>query len=141
MAILDNRVKSLLDTVQKGLARAERDNDLIYHHDTPAVATLPPIQETSLAGPTIPPALRDPKIILNDMQPLFDGLTGWGAREAISMLFCKCVPRARSDLFPDIYNDRKQTLVQERVVDVVQELQFQADECVLNTIFVAPSWR
>lgn len=33
--------------------------------------------------------------------------------------------------FTDIYNDRKQTLVRERVVEAAQELQFQADEYVL----------
>jgi programmed cell death 6-interacting protein len=88
--ILDNRVKSLLDTVQTSLARAERDNDLIYHNDIPAGASLPPIHETSLATPTDLPGLLNPKIALGSMQPLFDGLIGWGAREAISM----SLPRA-----------------------------------------------
>jgi programmed cell death 6-interacting protein len=87
MPILDNRVKSLLDTVQASLARAQRDNDLIYHHDIPAGAALPPIQETSLAAATIPPGLLDPKTVLGNMQPLFGGLMGWGAREAISKSF------------------------------------------------------
>ncbi len=106
--MLDNRVKSLLDTVQKNLARAQRDNDLIYHHDIPATATLSPIPETSLASPTIPPGLLDPKIVLGTMQPLFEGLIGWGAREAISMslptsapplvyLFFRRVQRAQAD--------------------------------------------
>ncbi|EKM78721.1 hypothetical protein AGABI1DRAFT_59755 [Agaricus bisporus var. burnettii JB137-S8] len=104
-------IKSLLDTVQKDLARAQRDNDLIYHHDVPAAAALPIIQETNLTDSTIPPALRDPNTALKQMQPLFDGLVGWGAREAMN-----------------IYNDRKQTLVRERVVEAAQELQFQADE-------------
>jgi len=87
MVIFDNSVKSLLDTVQKSLSRAERDNDLIYHHDVPPSASLPPIQETSLATATIPPGLLDPKSVLGSMNPLFGSLIGWGALEAISKYF------------------------------------------------------
>ncbi|KAF9450357.1 BRO1-domain-containing protein [Macrolepiota fuliginosa MF-IS2] len=110
-ASVQGDIQSLLDTVKTSLARAERDNDLIYHCDVPAIVTLPPIQETSLATATIPPGLLNPKIVLGSMQPLFEGLAGWGAREAIN-----------------IYNDRKQTLVQERIIDIGQELQYQADK-------------
>lgn len=39
---------------------------------------------------------------------------------------CLRVARGCSSLL-DIYNDRKQTLVKERIVDVAQELQYQAD--------------
>ncbi|KAL9714113.1 pH-response regulator protein palA/rim20 [Leucoagaricus gongylophorus] len=111
MVIFDNSVKSLLDTVQKSLSRAERDNDLIYHHDVPPSASLPPIQETSLATATIPPGLLDPKSVLGSMNPLFGSLIGWGALEAIK-----------------IYNERKQVLVKEQILDVAQDLQDQADE-------------
>lgn len=90
--MLDNRVKSLLDTVQKNLARAQRDNDLIYHSDIPATTTLSLIPEASLAAPTVPPGLLDPKTVLGTMQPLFEGLIGWGAREAISMFASALVP-------------------------------------------------
>ncbi|KXN89114.1 pH-response regulator protein palA/RIM20 [Leucoagaricus sp. SymC.cos] len=110
-ASVQEDIQSLLDTVQTRLTRAERDNDFIYHHDIPAGAALPPIQETSLATATIPPGLLEPKTVLGSMQPLFDGLIGWGAREAIS-----------------IYADRKQTLVKEHIIDVAQDLQDQADE-------------
>lgn len=109
-ASVQEDIQSLLDTVQRSLTRAECDNDLIYHHDIPAGAALPPIQETSLATATIPPGLLDPKTVLGSMQPLFDGLVGWGAREAIN-----------------IYNDRKQALVKEQLLDVAQDLQDQAD--------------
>jgi len=85
--IFDNSIKSLLDTVKTSLSRAQRDNDLIYHHDVPASASLPPIQETVLATATIPPGLPDPKIVMGSMNPLFSSLIGWGAREAISKHF------------------------------------------------------
>ncbi|KAJ3573631.1 hypothetical protein NP233_g2307 [Leucocoprinus birnbaumii] len=108
-------IQSLLDTVQRNLTRAERDNDLIYHHDIPAKAALPLIQETSLATAIVPPGLTGPKTLLGSMQPLFDGLVGWGAREAIN-----------------IYNDRKQTLIKENILDIAQGLQDQADEELRN---------
>lgn len=125
--MLDNRVKSLLDTVQKDLTRAQRDNDLIYHNDIPATTTLSPIPEASLAAPTVPPGLLDPKTILGTMQPLFDGLIGWGAREAIGMFASTpCLPLLIS--FPGIYNERKQTLVRERLMESAHEQQFQVGE-------------
>jgi len=85
--IFDSSIKSLLDTVKTSLSRALRDNDLIYHHDVPASASLPPIQETVLATATVPPGLPDPKIVMGSMNSLFSNLIGWGARQAISKHF------------------------------------------------------
>lgn len=104
-------VQSLMDTLQKGLTRAERDNDLIYHHDVPAISILPPIKPASLVSATIPPGLTNPAIVLGNEPPLFESLLGWGASEAIN-----------------IYSERKKTLLQEKIVGTDQHLQDKADQ-------------
>jgi len=76
--------QSLMETVQKSVVRAQRDNDLIYHQDVPTAASLPAIQETSIAKATVPPRLLRPEEVLDGTRPLFSELIGWGAREAIS---------------------------------------------------------
>ncbi|KAJ7931480.1 BRO1-like domain-containing protein [Mycena leptocephala] len=104
-------VQSLLDTVQKDYARAERDNDLIYHDDIPAASALPPIQHSAIAKLTVAPGLLNPDSVLGPGGPLFAEMIGWGAQEAIN-----------------IYNDRKQNLVNDKIVDAAQRLKDEADE-------------
>ncbi|KAF8632279.1 hypothetical protein AX15_002017 [Amanita polypyramis BW_CC] len=108
-------VQSLLDTLQKDLTRAERDNDLIYHHDVPVVSTLPPIKPAPLVSSTIPQGLLNPASVLGNETPLFANLLGWGAREAIN-----------------IYNERKKSLLQEKIVDISRQLQDKADQELRN---------
>ncbi|KAM6504501.1 BRO1-like domain containing protein [Amanita muscaria] len=103
-------VQSLLDTVQKGVTRAERDNDLIYHQDVPAMATLPPIKHAPLVSSMTPAGLLNPVTVLGSEPPLFANLLGWGAREAIH-----------------IYDERKTSLVKEKIADVSQHLQDKSD--------------
>ncbi|KAF8896364.1 ALIX V-shaped domain binding to HIV-domain-containing protein [Infundibulicybe gibba] len=93
------------------LTRARRDNDLIYHHDVPTLSSLPSIPDAALATPTIPPGLTNPSTILGSRPVLFEELLGWGAREAIH-----------------IYNDRKNNLVNDRIIDGARELKDNADE-------------
>lgn len=76
--------KSLRENVEKNLVRAERDNDLIYHQDVPTPSALPPVQETNLVNPTVPAGLVNPMSVIGTRPSLFEGLVGWGAREAIS---------------------------------------------------------
>ncbi|PFH52959.1 hypothetical protein AMATHDRAFT_138650 [Amanita thiersii Skay4041] len=102
--------QSLLGTVQKSLTRAERDNDLIYHHDIPSISALPAIRPAPLVSSLIPPGLSNPASVLGDERPLFVDLLGWGAREAIK-----------------IYHDRKNTLVHEKVATMSQQLQDKVD--------------
>ncbi|KAJ6531756.1 BRO1-like domain-containing protein [Mycena capillaripes] len=104
-------VQSLLDTVQKDYARAERDNDLIYHDDIPAASALPPIPHSAIAKVTIVPGLLNPESVVGPGGSLFAEMIGWGAQEAIN-----------------IYNDRKQNLVKEKIVDAAQRLKDEADE-------------
>ncbi|KAJ6513259.1 BRO1-like domain-containing protein [Mycena sanguinolenta] len=110
-------VQSLLDTVQKDFARAERDNDLIYHESVPAASALPPIAPSAIAQLNIVPGLLNPESIVGPEGPLFAEMIGWGAQEAIN-----------------IYNDRKQNLVKDQIADAAQRLKDEADETlrVLN---------
>jgi programmed cell death 6-interacting protein len=70
--------------VQKNIARAERDNDLIYHQDVPAVSALPVIPEAPVAQLTVPPGLKDPQSAIGNDGVIFGDMPGWGASEAIS---------------------------------------------------------
>ncbi|KZT07808.1 BRO1-domain-containing protein [Laetiporus sulphureus 93-53] len=102
-------IKSLLDNVQKSLARAERDNDLIYHQDVPSASALPPIQEAEMAKPITPPGLTDPKTAIGEDAVIFGELLGWGAKVAI-----------------DIYHDRLQNWLKDEVTDRAQQLDDSA---------------
>ncbi|KAF7312299.1 pH-response regulator protein palA/RIM20 [Mycena indigotica] len=104
-------VQSLLDSLQKDFARAERDNYLIYHDDVPAASALPLISPSDIAKPTVVPGLSNPDSLIGREGPLFADLIGWGARAAI-----------------DIYNDRKSHLVQDRISEAAQRLKDTADE-------------
>ncbi|KAH7927929.1 pH-response regulator [Leucogyrophana mollusca] len=103
-------IKSLLDVVQKNLARAERDNDLIYHQDVPASSALPPIQGVSMVSSIVHPGLQDPKSVTGNGGIIFGEMLGWGAREAIN-----------------IYNDNKRNLIKEQLSDAAEELNDEAD--------------
>ena len=73
-----------MDAIQKNLTRAERDNDLIYHHEVPAASALSPITQTNLVASTMPSGLSDPIGLLKGSRVILGGLVGWGAKEAIS---------------------------------------------------------
>ncbi|KAJ7066925.1 BRO1-like domain-containing protein [Mycena amicta] len=104
-------VQSLLDSLQKDFARAERDNYLIYHDDVPAASALPPIVRSEIAKATIVPGLLNPDSLIGREGPLFGDLIGWGARAAI-----------------DIYGDRKYHLVHDKITEAAQRLKDDADE-------------
>ncbi|KZT22347.1 BRO1-domain-containing protein [Neolentinus lepideus HHB14362 ss-1] len=103
--------KSLLDEVQKNIARAERDNDLIYHQDVPAPSALPVITGASLVNSNVPTGLSNPSSIIGDTGVIFGELLAWGARESV-----------------DIYQDRKQDWLKDQVFDRAQELDDQAQK-------------
>jgi programmed cell death 6-interacting protein len=83
--------KSLLESLQKGVTRAERDNDLIYHQDVPASTALPPIQEVTMVQRAIPAGLQNLDSALGGEPMLFGELLSWGAREGISQSCCGLV--------------------------------------------------
>lgn len=121
-------LQSLLETITTSEARAQRDNDLIYHKDVPPPSAVSTIQETKLVSPTVPKELLNPSSILQNQRPLFFDLISWGAREAISRYIgASGISRTHSS---DIYNDRKETLLDEKISGPARELQDAADKCV-----------
>ena len=123
-------VKSLLDALQKDLARARRDNDLIYHKDVPPSSAITPIQDVIMVQSNLLPGLSDPKSVVSGGRILFGELLGWGAREAISTLTLPVSESQHSIWSSDIYNDSKQTLIKERITDFAQELDKEVDQFV-----------
>ncbi|PAV16120.1 pH-response regulator [Pyrrhoderma noxium] len=105
-----NDVRSLLDILEKNIARAERDNDLIYHHDVPPTSALPVIQDISMVQSVVPAALQDPKAAIGKDNVISGELVGWGAKVAI-----------------EIYLDRVRNWVKEEVTNRVTELDSLAD--------------
>jgi len=77
--------QSLLETIATSEARAQRDNDLVYHQDVPPASSILAIQVTKLVSPTVPKSLLNPASVLQSRRPLFNNLISWGALEAISM--------------------------------------------------------
>lgn len=130
----------MLDVLQKNLARAERDNDLIYHQDVPASSAISPIQEVVMVQCNVPPGLLDPKSIIGSDHILFGDMLGWGAREAVSTsryVWTKVFNFMVCDT--DIYNDTKQSLVKECITDVAQKLDDEADRFVQTSWLSLPS--
>ena len=78
-------MQSLLTAVRKSLARAERDNDLIYHQEVPAPSALPSIAHAAIAQPSVPVGLSNPTSLVEQSDMILGELLGWGAQEAISM--------------------------------------------------------
>ncbi|KAI0787643.1 pH-response regulator [Fomes fomentarius] len=106
-------IKSLLDIVEKNISRAERDNDLIYHHDVPPMSALPGLAEVAMAQPIVDPGLQNPKSVVGNDAVIFGELLGWGARLAI-----------------EIYSDRKHNWMTEEITDRVRRL----DDNVSSTL-------
>lgn len=79
--------QALLDRLDKELARAERDNDLIYHKDVPSTSALPAVGRSPIAKSTVPVELQEPKNAISGQKVVFEDLLGWGARTAIGGLF------------------------------------------------------
>ncbi|KAL0565208.1 pH-response regulator protein palA/rim20, partial [Marasmius crinis-equi] len=102
--------QSLLEALQKDIARAERDNDLIYHQDVPVASSLPSIPHAAVAQMTIPKELTNPTSIVASEDMLFSELVGWGTREAIK-----------------IYYDRRKNLLQDELVTVADQARENAE--------------
>ncbi|KAI0342763.1 BRO1-domain-containing protein [Trametopsis cervina] len=103
---VQKELKSLLDALQTNITRAERDNDLIYHHEVPAASSLSIIDEITMAKATIVEALTEPKTAIGNDAIIFGELLGYGARVAI-----------------EIYEDRRKNWLQEEVVACAQRLE------------------
>lgn len=76
--------QSLLETITTSEARAQRDNDLVYHQDIPPASSILAIQAVKLVSPIVPKGLVNPASVLQNRRPLFNNLISWQALEAIS---------------------------------------------------------
>jgi programmed cell death 6-interacting protein len=78
--------KGLVDALTQNIARAERDNDLIYHQDVPSISSLDIIAPAGMAKSTTPAGLLEPQSVLEKANEsvIFGELLPWGAKEAIS---------------------------------------------------------
>lgn len=123
-------VKSLLDVLQKNLARAERDNDLIYHKDIPPSSAITPIHVVVMVQSSLLSGLSDPRSMVGGGRVLFGELLSWGAREAISTSILVATESQYLIWPSDIYNDNKQTLIKERITDFAHELDNEVDQSV-----------
>ena len=72
-----------MDVLEKGISRAERDNDLIYHQDIPPFPSLPAIQGYDMVKSTVPAPLHNLKGLVAQDGVLFGDLLAWGAKVAV----------------------------------------------------------
>ncbi|KAI0689995.1 BRO1-domain-containing protein [Cytidiella melzeri] len=98
-------IQALVDIFQANLTRAERDNDLIYHHEVPAASSLPQIKEISMVQSLGLEALTDPKMAIGNDAVIFGDLLGYGAKVAI-----------------DIYQERRKNWIEEEVLARAQHM-------------------
>ncbi|GAA5908503.1 hypothetical protein JCM8208_002648 [Rhodotorula glutinis] len=100
-------LKSLQKTVAENLARATKDNDLIYLATPTPPSTLPVIAPAALARPTLAPELADPLAHLR------------------SPLFAALVPREVAEVL-DLWEDRKRGWLDDKVVAPAKDLDAAA---------------
>ncbi|GAA5947758.1 hypothetical protein JCM3775_002946, partial [Rhodotorula graminis] len=100
-------LKSLQKTVAENLARATKDNDLIYLATPTPPSSLPVIAPAALARPTLAPELADPLAHLRN--PLFAAL----------------VPREVAEVL-DLWEDRKRGWLDDKVAGPAKDLDATA---------------
>ncbi len=104
-------LKSLQGVIATNLARANKDNDLIYLEAVPSAANLAKIAPAVMVKPTLPKEIEDPIQFLRPAPPpafgapLFQALVPYGVHVAIS-----------------VYEDRKETLVRDEISNQKTEL-------------------
>lgn len=112
-----NDLKSLQQILSSNLARAEKDNDVIYLALVPLFSSLPPILKTQMVKAVAPPEISDPvALMLNNERadllphpiiglPLFQKLVPFAVHQAAS-----------------VYVDRKERLIKEDIISKLEEL-------------------
>jgi programmed cell death 6-interacting protein len=120
--------------LDSNLIRAQRDNDLIYHHDIPPASSLPVIQATSMVSSTVPPGLLEPRKILGNNNLIFGELIGLGAQIAIGKRWMSPIVPPFKLFFPEIYNDRRNTAIKESVKDRAQQLNDSYTQSVTTSV-------
>ncbi|KAG9103109.1 pH-response regulator protein palA/rim20 [Ceratobasidium sp. 370] len=107
-AVIDDMkvTTSLSKTLETNLARAQKDNDLIYHQTVPPESTLPPIVGANMVQSIISNKLQNPSLMVGDTEnALFSGLVAYGVRMAV-----------------EVYIDRRENWIKEEVEGKAKEL-------------------
>lgn len=109
-----NDLRSLQQIISTNLARAEKDNDVIYLESIPLPAALPAINKTQMVKAQAPTEIADPvSLMMHDKDsphpviglPLFQKLVPFAVHQAAS-----------------VYVDRKERLIKEDIVHKLEEL-------------------
>ncbi|BGP03504.1 pH-response regulator protein palA/rim20 [Rhodotorula toruloides] len=111
-------LKSLQKTVSENLARATKDNDLIYLATPTPSSILPSIVSATLVKPVIPPELASPLTYLHSQggglgEPLLEALVPKETLETLSL-----------------WEDRKKTWLDDKIVSTAQELDALSTACL-----------
>ncbi|CAO3587926.1 unnamed protein product [Absidia cylindrospora] len=113
-----NDLKSLQQIIQTNLARAEKDNDVIYLEKIPSASALPPIQQFEMVQPVAPPDVADPVSLMLSNEQRSDSLP----HPIIGLpLFQKLVPFAVHQA-ASVYVDRKERIIKEDIIGRLDEL-------------------
>lgn len=111
-------LRSLQQIIQSNLARAEKDNDVIYLEPVPSASALPPIQKSEMVKPIVPPEIADPvglMLAANERWPATP-------HPVIGLpLFQKLVPFAVHQA-ASVYVDRKEHLIKDDIIARLEEL-------------------
>ncbi|CUA73408.1 pH-response regulator protein palA/RIM20 [Cryptococcus neoformans var, neoformans B-3501A] [Rhizoctonia solani] len=104
-AVVDD-VKSLFKALETNFSRAQQDNDLIYHQNTPPESTLEPIVGVNMVNSMIDNKLKDPSLVIgNTDNALFAGLVSHGVRMAI-----------------EVYIDRRDNWIKEEIEGTAKQM-------------------
>ncbi|PHZ10875.1 BRO1-domain-containing protein [Rhizopus microsporus ATCC 52813] len=113
-----NDLKSLQQIISANLARAQKDNDVIYLARVPPVSSLQPILKTQMVKATAPPEISDPVPLMLNNESSLDT----PPHPIIGLpLFQKLVPFAVHQA-ASVYVDRKERLVKEDIIAKLEEL-------------------
>lgn len=111
-------LRSLQQIIQTNLARAEKDNDLIYLEVVPSSSALPPIQKSDMVRAIAPPEVADPVALMMSNERRAEVMP----HPIIGLpLFQKLVPFAVHQA-ASVYVDRKERVIKEDVVGRLEEM-------------------
>lgn len=113
-----NDLKSLQQILATNLARAEKDNDVIYLELVPLPSALPAILKTQMVKAIAPPEVSDPVSLMLNNEVRGDMLP----HPVIGLpLFQKLVPFAVHQA-ASVYVDRKERVIKEDIINKLEEL-------------------
>jgi programmed cell death 6-interacting protein len=113
-----NDLKSLQQVIATNLARAEKDNDVIYLESIPSPASLPQIPKTQMVKAVAPVEISDPVSLMLNNENGGGGLP----HPVIGLpLFQKLVPFAVHQA-ASVYVDRKERVIKEDIISKLEEL-------------------